>query len=140
MLESKWPSSDTNAFLLWTKLRNVIMATAQFKQGLRRRRLSMYSTSESDFDRISRTSTDSFVDEITADRVDGAKTEFVNDLVSVESPNIEERTSTGGLAIGDDRHRWVGRLVGGLLGMISVGGWATIGKHGWVGWWVGYWG
>ena len=97
VLESKWPSSDTNAYLLWTKLRNVIMAVAQFRKALRRRRLSMYSTSESDFDRISRTSTDSFVDEIQPlDRIDAAKgTEFVNDLVSVESPNMEERTSTG---------------------------------------------
>lgn len=96
VLESKWPSSDTNAYLLWTKVRNAIMAVAQFRKALRRRRLSVYSTSESDFDRISRTSTDSLADDIQPlDKVDAVKTEFVNDLVSVESPNMEERTSTG---------------------------------------------
>lgn len=78
--------------LLWSKLRNVILATAQFKQALRCRRSSLYSTSESDFDRISRTSTDSFADE--AGHLVG-KTEFVNDLVHVESPNNEEKISTG---------------------------------------------
>lgn len=97
VLESKWPSSDSNAYILWTKLRNVIMGVAQFRQALkRRRRLSMYSTSESDFDRISRTSADSCMDEGSADKADGHnKTEFVTDLVPVESPNNEEKTSQG---------------------------------------------
>jgi len=93
-LESKWPSSK-NAYQLWTKLRNVILAVSQFKYALRKRRLSIYSTSESDFDQISHASMDSFIDEVSAEKMDGGKTEFVNNLVSVESPNMEERTSTG---------------------------------------------
>ena len=74
------------------------MATAQFKQALRGRRLSLYSTSESDFDRISRTSTDSYVEE--SGHYSAKATEFVNDLVHVESPNNEEKVSTGMLITG----------------------------------------
>ena len=95
VLESKWPSGESNADILWRKLRNVVMAVAQFRQALRRRRLSMYSTSESDFDRISRESSESFPEDLVVDRHDGSKPEFVHDLVSVESPCAEERTSTG---------------------------------------------
>ena len=102
VLESKWPSSESKGYLTWNKLRCVLLAMAQFRMNLhiKKRRLSVYSTSESDFDRISRTSTDSFVDEIQVDpkhEVHKPKdTEFVNDLVvPVESPNMEEKTSMG---------------------------------------------
>ena len=90
---------------------------AQFRRGLRSRRLSVYSNSESDFDRMSRGSGDSFLDDVVVhgDKVEGgganaaakgggasgnggilvpkAGTEFVNDLISVEGQ--EERASTG---------------------------------------------
>ncbi len=100
VLESKWPSSESKAYLSWNKLRCVLQAMAQFRMNLqiKKRRLSVYSTSESDFDRISRTSTDSFIDEVdTKQEVHKPNnTEFVNDLVvPVESPNMEEKTSMG---------------------------------------------
>lgn len=89
VLESKWPTSDTNAYLQWKKLQNVVAAVAQFKQGMKsRRRLSTYSNSESDYDRLSRASTDSFLDEHD-------KAEKKVDSAHIESPNIEESTSTG---------------------------------------------
>ncbi|XP_064618735.1 C-myc promoter-binding protein-like isoform X2 [Lineus longissimus] len=99
VLESRWPTSTTNAYLLWTKLRNAIIAVAQFRRALRRRSLSLYSNSESDFDVTSMDSV--VVDEeqsrkkdsgLVADIEDGAeitknkkkkKTEFVNDLIAV---------------------------------------------------------
>ena len=93
-MDGKWPASER-----WNKLRNLIMAIAQFRRPLReKRRSSMYSNSESDFDpdQISRTSTDSYLDDIVpVDKTDSSKTEFVSDLVSVESPSNEERRSTG---------------------------------------------
>ena len=100
VLESKWPTSDTNAYLQWKKLQNVVLAVAQFKQATKNRRFSMYSNSESDYDRISRASSDSFLDDVVPlqDKTDGGKkAEFVSDHVNMESPNIEERTSTGEL-------------------------------------------
>lgn len=96
VLESKWPTSETNALQLWRKLRNLIMAVAQFRRSIRRRSMSLCSNSESDFDGISHASVDSFMEEVTNhDGPTGAKTEFVSDLVKVESPNNEERKSTG---------------------------------------------
>ena len=95
MLESKWPSSESNAYLLWTKVKNVIMSVAQFKRGLKDRRLSMYSNSSSEFDCISQRSGDSIMEEGHVDKPDTGKSDpIVNDLVSLESPN-EEKSSTG---------------------------------------------
>ncbi|CAH1795855.1 unnamed protein product [Owenia fusiformis] len=68
VLESKWPSKETNAYQLWTKVRNLIMGVAQFKRALRRR--SIASLSESDLDGISRASVDSFLDDVCSDKVD----------------------------------------------------------------------
>ena len=50
VLESKWPTSNTSAYLQWTKLKNTILAVAQFKRSLHSRRQSVYSNSESDLD------------------------------------------------------------------------------------------
>jgi len=53
VLESKWPSSSTSAYQRWMRLRHTVLALAQFKQGLQisaRRRQSVYSNSESDYD------------------------------------------------------------------------------------------
>ena len=75
------------------------MGVAQFRRATARRR-SLCSNSESDFDRISRTSMDSFLeDNRWQDNTDAASTtECANDLVAVDSPkkDLEERTSTGG--------------------------------------------
>ena len=112
VLEGKWPSSSS-AYVRWTKIRNAVQAVAQFRRALRSRRLSVYSNSESDFDRMSRGSGDSFLDEVGGDKAEGggasavsgdrpsgnggivtkAGTEFVNDLINVEGQ--EERASTG---------------------------------------------
>lgn len=83
----------------------MVTAVAQFKQGMKgnHRRYSVYSNSESDYDRVSRASTDSFLDDVPPlqDRVDGAThgqggiTLAGKKAEHLESPNIEERTSTG---------------------------------------------
>ncbi|XP_014667936.1 PREDICTED: C-myc promoter-binding protein-like [Priapulus caudatus] len=83
LFESKWPSSTSNGYLMWNKLRNVIMAAAKFRQGLRsNRRLSGYLES----DQTSYASTDSNLDA-------GGST--VGDLVKTDSPLVEDRSSTG---------------------------------------------
>ena len=76
-------------------MKHVVQAIAQFKQGLKHRRSSMYSNSESEFDRISRASTDSFLDDFIplADRADMVMNK--EHMVATESPNCEERVSTG---------------------------------------------
>lgn len=38
MLESKWPSTSQGARLRWAKLRNVLLAVAQFRQPIRRQK------------------------------------------------------------------------------------------------------
>ncbi|XP_078390150.1 DENN domain-containing protein 4B-like, partial [Cetorhinus maximus] len=45
VLESKWPSSNQGGRLRWAKLRNVILATAQFRRPLRERRLQSVARS-----------------------------------------------------------------------------------------------
>ncbi|XP_041843646.1 DENN domain-containing protein 4B-like isoform X2 [Melanotaenia boesemani] len=40
VLESKWPSTNQGGRLLWAKLRNVLLAVAQFRQPIRRREKS----------------------------------------------------------------------------------------------------
>ncbi|XP_030637419.1 DENN domain-containing protein 4B [Chanos chanos] len=40
VLESKWPSTNQGGRLLWAKLRNVLLAVAQFRQPLKRRQKS----------------------------------------------------------------------------------------------------
>lgn len=115
VLECKWPT-NSSAFVRWNRIRNTIKAIAQFRRALKSRRLSVYSNnSESDFDRMSRGSGDSYLEDGgTKAQVNGAanpaelassvasasrgivvapKTEFVNDLINVESQ--EERVSTG---------------------------------------------
>jgi len=76
------------------------MGVSQFRQVLkRRRRLSAYSTttSESDFDKISKASIDSFPEDPSY-RTGINKLEGVHDLVNLESPCIEEKKSTGGMS------------------------------------------
>nr|XP_022330471.1 C-myc promoter-binding protein-like isoform X2 [Crassostrea virginica] len=63
VFEGTWPSTRSNASILWRKLRNVIIGAAQFRRRLRRRSMSINSNSGSDYDRISRTSIDSFLED-----------------------------------------------------------------------------
>ncbi|XP_078591803.1 C-myc promoter-binding protein-like isoform X3 [Branchiostoma floridae x Branchiostoma japonicum] len=60
ILESRWPTGNRDGFLLWTKLRNVILAIAQFRRGIKRVVLQM--SDSSDADAVSRTSVESFPD------------------------------------------------------------------------------
>ncbi|XP_072317064.1 DENN domain-containing protein 4B [Eucyclogobius newberryi] len=52
VLESKWPSTNQGGRLLWAKLRNVLLAVAQFRQPIKRRQKSdsLGSRGESMFD------------------------------------------------------------------------------------------
>ncbi|GFR95009.1 C-Myc promoter-binding protein-like [Elysia marginata] len=59
MLEAKWPSRQSKAHLRWMKIRNVVIAVAQFRRAVRRRSLSLYSNSGSELDKISHASVDS---------------------------------------------------------------------------------
>ncbi|XP_074649748.1 C-myc promoter-binding protein-like [Tubulanus polymorphus] len=98
VLESKWPSSTSNAYLKWTKLRNVLLAVTQFRNALRRRSMSLYSNSESDPDRESRASLESFQEEFVPLPPDQSPqkgmTTFVQDLVSVDGVVHEDKSSS----------------------------------------------
>ena len=59
MLEAKWPSRQSKAHLRWMKIRNVVIAVAQFRKSIRWRSLSLYSNSGSELDKISHASVDS---------------------------------------------------------------------------------
>ncbi|XP_060579637.1 C-myc promoter-binding protein-like [Ruditapes philippinarum] len=67
VLEGKWPSSVSKGRLLWRKVRNVIIGVAKFRKAIRRRSLSAYSNSGSEYDQISRTSFDSFLEDEKTD-------------------------------------------------------------------------
>ncbi|GIY59825.1 c-myc promoter-binding protein [Caerostris extrusa] len=84
VLESKWPAADTSSTLMWNRLRNVIMGIAQFRQGLKNKaRRSLSLCSETELDRLSRTSTESSnPDDMTLVRI-GNPAEFVPDLIKL---------------------------------------------------------
>ncbi|XP_053405869.1 C-myc promoter-binding protein-like isoform X2 [Mercenaria mercenaria] len=67
VLEGKWPSSVSKGRLLWRKVRNVIIGVAKFRKAIRRRSLSVYSNSGSEYDQISHTSFDSFLEDEKAE-------------------------------------------------------------------------
>ncbi|XP_073715692.1 C-myc promoter-binding protein-like isoform X2 [Misgurnus anguillicaudatus] len=48
VLESVWPSSTRGGFFLWSKLRNVLLAVAQFKSGLKKQKHFITHTSLSE--------------------------------------------------------------------------------------------
>ncbi|XP_066274264.1 C-myc promoter-binding protein-like isoform X3 [Branchiostoma lanceolatum] len=87
ILESRWPTGNRDGFLLWTKLRNAILAIAQFRRGIKRTVLQ--TSDSSDADAVSRTSVESFPDGTAAHT--GA--EFVNDVVKLDT---HDRISMGG--------------------------------------------
>ncbi|XP_061172987.1 DENN domain-containing protein 4C-like isoform X2 [Saccostrea echinata] len=108
VFEGTWPSTRSNATILWRKLRNVIIGAAQFRRRLRRRSMSINSNSGSDYDRISRTSIDSFLEDHT-DRGNPTimlKSDIFSDSsqismaskVTVSSTAKEESNSTGGVS------------------------------------------
>ncbi|NWJ04697.1 DEN4C protein, partial [Crypturellus undulatus] len=98
VLESPWPSSNRSGVFLWTKVRNVVRGTAQFRQCLKKSTQSsqvavisaLQSTAGgSDGDMVSHGSVDS-----SNDANSGEHTLFVRDLVRLDS--IDNHSSTGG--------------------------------------------
>ena len=94
VLEGKWPSSISKGRLLWRKVRNVIIGVAKFRKAIRRRSLSVYSNSGSEYDQISRTSFDSFLE----DEKTETKHESImkhDSHIGVQEKASEEIESTG---------------------------------------------
>ncbi|NXG18862.1 DEN4C protein, partial [Grallaria varia] len=98
VLESSWPSSNRSGIFLWTKVRNVVHGTAQFRQCLKKSTQSPQApvipalrspTGGSDGDMVSHGSVDS-----SNDANSGEHTLFVSDLVRLDS--IDNHSSTGG--------------------------------------------
>ncbi|NXW58839.1 DEN4C protein, partial [Eurystomus gularis] len=98
VLESPWPSSNRSGIFLWTKVRNVVRGTAQFRQCLKKSTESprvpvipalRSATGGSDGDMVSHGSVDS-----SNDANSGEHTLFVSDLVRLDS--IDNHSSTGG--------------------------------------------
>ncbi|XP_027490253.1 DENN domain-containing protein 4C isoform X1 [Corapipo altera] len=98
VLESSWPSSNRSGIFLWTKVRNVVHGTAQFRQCLKKSTRSPQvpvisalrsPTGGSDGDMVSHGSVDS-----SNDANSGEHTLFVSDLVRLDS--IDNHSSTGG--------------------------------------------
>ncbi|KAK3096746.1 hypothetical protein FSP39_002860 [Pinctada imbricata] len=65
VLEGTWPTTKSKATIAWRKIRNVIIGVAQFRRAIRRRSLSLYSNSGSEYDQMS---LDSFQEETSSDR------------------------------------------------------------------------
>ncbi|CAG5134892.1 unnamed protein product [Candidula unifasciata] len=105
MLEAKWPSPQSKGHLTWLKIRNVILGIAQFRHLLRRRSVSVYSNSGSEFDQISRTSADSYLAEgqpnskVEVNRSDSAalkdSSATTGEGLNEKSGSFEERMSSG---------------------------------------------
>ncbi|KFQ38307.1 DENN domain-containing protein 4C, partial [Mesitornis unicolor] len=98
VLESPWPSRNRSGIFLWTKVRNVVRGTAQFRQCLKKSTQSprvpvisalRSTTGGSDGDMVSHGSVDS-----SNDANNGEHTLFVSDLVRLDS--IDNHSSTGG--------------------------------------------
>ncbi|NWU95458.1 DEN4C protein, partial [Upupa epops] len=96
VLESPWPSSNRSGIFLWTKVRNVVRGTAQFRQCLKKSTQSPQvpvisalrsTTGGSDGDVVSHGSVDS-----SNDANSGEHTLFVSDLVRLDS--IDNHSST----------------------------------------------
>ena len=91
MLEAKWASPMSKGKQRWTKIRNVIIGVAQFRRTIRRRSLSLYSNSGSEFDRISHASVDSYLD----DNVDKTSVDAVGGVSSSKVVFSPERSVAG---------------------------------------------
>uniref|UniRef100_A0A8B9QFG9 DENN domain containing 4C n=1 Tax=Apteryx owenii TaxID=8824 RepID=A0A8B9QFG9_APTOW len=89
VLESPWPSSNRSGIFLWTKVRNVVRGTAQFRQCLKKATQTLQNTAGGcDGDMVSHGSVDS-----SNDAYSGEHTLFVRDLVRLDS--IDNHSSTG---------------------------------------------
>lgn len=88
VLESKWPAADNSSTLMWNRLRNVIIGVAQFRQGLKNKtRRSLSLSSETELDRLSRTSTESSnPEDMTLVRISNPA-EFVPELIKLNDEN-----------------------------------------------------
>lgn len=88
VLESKWPAADNSSTLMWNRLRNVIIGVAQFRQGLKNKtRRSLSLSSETELDRVSRTSTESSnPEDLTLVRISNPA-EFVPELIKLNDEN-----------------------------------------------------
>lgn len=90
-MEGKWPSSVSKGRLLWRKLRNVVIGVAKFRKAIRRRSISVYSNSGSEYDQISHASFDSFLEDDKAD----IKHESIMRTESRHEGNHADKTSKG---------------------------------------------
>ncbi|XP_069480351.1 C-myc promoter-binding protein isoform X3 [Ambystoma mexicanum] len=92
VLESIWPRSNTGGYVLWTKIRNVVLGVAQFKRALKKHPANLPPTTPSadgsDLDALSHGSMDSSNDINTTEQ-----TPFKTGLTKVDS---DDRSSTGG--------------------------------------------
>lgn len=88
VLESKWPAADNSSTLMWNRLRNVIVGVAQFRLGLKNKtRRSLSLSSETELDRVSRTSTESSnPEDMTLVRISNPA-EFVPELIKLNDEN-----------------------------------------------------
>ena len=75
----------------WTKIRNVIIGVAQFRRAVRRRSISLYSNSGSEFDQISHASVDSYLD----DHADKSSVDAVGAVSSCKVVFTAERSAAG---------------------------------------------
>uniref|UniRef100_UPI00398EF6E5 C-myc promoter-binding protein isoform X5 n=1 Tax=Pristiophorus japonicus TaxID=55135 RepID=UPI00398EF6E5 len=94
VLESTWPSSNRGGYFLWMKIRNVVLATAQFRRVLKKaaanpRQTPVLSADGSDLDAVSHGSMDSSNDTNTVEQP-----QFSSELMKVDS--TDDRSSTGG--------------------------------------------
>uniref|UniRef100_A0A8C3UZ95 DENN domain containing 4C n=1 Tax=Catharus ustulatus TaxID=91951 RepID=A0A8C3UZ95_CATUS len=89
VLESSWPSGNRSGIFLWTKVRNIVRGTAQFRQCLKKSTQTLRNpTGGSDGDMVSHGSVDSSNDANSREH-----TLFVSDLVRLDS--VDNHSSTG---------------------------------------------
>uniref|UniRef100_A0A5S6K7Z7 Ran-binding protein 9 n=1 Tax=Xenopus tropicalis TaxID=8364 RepID=A0A5S6K7Z7_XENTR len=92
VLESVWPSGNRGGYFLWIKVRNVVLAVAQFKQALIKQHASAHQTPASDcsdLDAVSHGSLDSSVDMNPTEQPS-----FSTDVTCADP--ADDRSSTGG--------------------------------------------
>ncbi|XP_078386279.1 C-myc promoter-binding protein isoform X1 [Cetorhinus maximus] len=93
VLESTWPSSNRGGYFLWMKIRNVVLALAQFRRALKKAAANPPQTpvlsDGSDLDAVSHGSMDSSNDTNTVEQP-----QFSSELMKVDS--TDDRSSTGG--------------------------------------------
>ena len=97
MLESKWKSPMSKGKRRWTKIRNLILGVAQFRQALRRNSVSRHSNSGSECDRVSRASVDSYAD-------DHSKGSSMSSVAGVGSGRAMFSAEKGGDGEGKEAH------------------------------------